>query len=286
MILLDLVLPSRINQKWTESGIDSYDSCYDKNHFLSYPHKITYEYNSRGFRDLEWPNTIDELKNAVWCIGDSFTVGLGSPIEHTWPYIVGKQLNRRVINVSMDGASNEWIARRAIDIYNKINPTNMIVMWSYFHRRESSDETLTDEQRRYFTAGSLNEIDEKLDLDNFLGCVNKVNRLSINCIHFIIPETGITPPSTIWDDIKGVNWPNLPPASIDEYNQLPYFVTEEIESLHQSAERELKQWFSIPAKQTIVPSLDLSRDGHHFGLLTSQWVAKQVADTWQVGCCD
>jgi hypothetical protein len=305
MILPDLLLPSRVNQRWTESGLDSYDKCLDKNHFLSYPHQITYEYNSRGFRDQEWPDTIDELKNSVWCIGDSFTVGLGSPVEHTWPYIVGKQLNRRVINVSMDGASNEWIARRATDIYNEVTPTNMIVMWSYFHRRESSDENLTDEQRRQYTNKLPDDIDATVasiidatsDFDNFLDCVNKVSQLDVDCIHFFIPyEFQAQQLLSLWDEIKGVDWPDFPPVTIEEYNQLPDFIINEISSIHKSAERNLKQLFDatnlasseqlkvmLNYHKKAVPRLDLARDGHHFDLLTSQWVADRVADTWQVG---
>ena len=57
MILPDFILPSRQNQVWDESGLDSYAACLDKKHFKSYPHKVEYRYNSRGFRDTEWPET-------------------------------------------------------------------------------------------------------------------------------------------------------------------------------------------------------------------------------------
>jgi len=148
MILPDLILPSRVGQCWAESGLDSLSKCRDKKHFASYPYLVEYNYNSRGFRDAEWPNDPSELKDAIWVVGDSFTVGLGSPVNHTWPYAVAQELNKRVINVSMDGASNEWIARRAVDVYHAVQPSKMIIMWSYFHRRESADVTKSDEDRR------------------------------------------------------------------------------------------------------------------------------------------
>jgi hypothetical protein len=138
MILPDFILPSRVNQQWQYSGIDSIEHCLNKKHFKSYPHKIEYRYNSRGFRDTEWPSTLEELKKAIWCIGDSFTVGLGSPVEHTWPYILQQQTGQRTINVSMDGASNNWIARKVLKILSQVQPELIVIHWSYLHRREVS----------------------------------------------------------------------------------------------------------------------------------------------------
>ena len=136
MILPAFVLPSRANQHWAESGIDSLGNCLNRRHFLNYAHNVDYQYNSRGFRDADWPNTITALENAIWCVGDSFTVGLGSPVEHTWPYILQQQTGRRCINLSMDGASNQWIARKIQELAQEVVPKNVIIHWSYINRRE------------------------------------------------------------------------------------------------------------------------------------------------------
>ena len=88
MILPDLILKSRVNMQCNESGIDSYKKCLDRDHFKNFPHAVEYRYNTRGFRDLEWPDDHQELKNAIWCVGDSFTVGIGSPFRHTWPQVL------------------------------------------------------------------------------------------------------------------------------------------------------------------------------------------------------
>jgi hypothetical protein len=122
VILPDFQLSSRANQQWQYSGIDTLEHCSNKQHFLSYPHLVEYVYNQRGFRDEEWPDSLDELKNAIWCVGDSFTVGIGQPFAHIWPQVLSKSLARRTINVSMDGASNDWIFRKACQIIDKINP--------------------------------------------------------------------------------------------------------------------------------------------------------------------
>lgn len=136
MILPEFILPSKANQCWKSTGIDSLEMCVDKDWFKQYPHDVTYQYNSRGFRDAEWPDSINELQKSIWCVGDSFTVGIGSPIEHTWTHLLEQVTRTNTINISMDGASNNWIARHAVQILDIIKPTALVVQWSYLHRRE------------------------------------------------------------------------------------------------------------------------------------------------------
>ena len=148
MLFPDLILHSRVNQTWHTSGMDSLEHCNDPQHFQNYPWPIVYQYNSRGFRDQEWPNNFQDV---IWCVGDSFTVGIGSPLEHTWPWLLSQHLNRRIINVSMDGASNQWIARRASEILASGLASHMVIQWSYTHRRENQDlEQLIDQRWRAF----------------------------------------------------------------------------------------------------------------------------------------
>lgn len=141
MILPDFILPSRVNQHWQYLGIDSIEECLDKKWFKKYPYNVEYHYNSRGFRDSKWPESIEELKQAIWCIGDSFTVGLGAPVEHTWPCLLQQHTGMRTINLSMDGASNNWISRKTIGILKEISPKNIIIHWSYISRREETIES-------------------------------------------------------------------------------------------------------------------------------------------------
>lgn len=133
MILHEIIAMSRQNQIWTESGVDSFDKCPDKQHFKNYPYQITYNYNSRGFRDAEWPN---DLSQVLWCVGDSFTVGLGAPAHHTWPSVLQRRTGRRCINISLDGASNNWISRTALAILSEFSTADIVVHWSFLHRRE------------------------------------------------------------------------------------------------------------------------------------------------------
>lgn len=146
MILPNLALPSKSYEKLDFSGIDSFYHCQDKEHFVNYPYRVSYKNNSRGFRDKDWPLSLEDLQQAIWCLGDSFTVGIGVPYEHTWPQVLEKRSGLRTINISMDGASNAWISRRAIEIAQTIKPKNMVIMWSFIHRREGT----VSETNRYY----------------------------------------------------------------------------------------------------------------------------------------
>jgi hypothetical protein len=115
-----------------EPGIKRYNS--------KFPYKVHYKFNSRGYRDSEWPIEISDLKSSVWCIGDSATVGIGSPQEHIWPQLLSRVWNQRTINVSLIAASNDFIERKCIELLDQIEPEYIILCWSYLHRRDSSEQ--------------------------------------------------------------------------------------------------------------------------------------------------
>ena len=188
IIQKELTLHTRINKQYLTSGMDSFWRCQDKLHYLKYPHKVEYNFNSRGFRDDDWPESAEELRDAIWCVGDSFTVGLGSPIDHTWPKLLAQATGKRTINVSMDGASNEWMTRQIDCIEKKYSPKNIIVMWSHWHRREKNDPLLLDEDRRIRPKqSSLHCAD---DLENFLKCQNKAeSTVNARLVQLAIPTS-------------------------------------------------------------------------------------------------
>jgi hypothetical protein len=240
MILSDLSLLTKKYLTESVSGIDSIESCRDKDHFKNFKHPITYNYNSRGFRCEEWPESIDELKSAVWCLGDSFTVGIGSPYNHTWHKVLRDRSGRLTINISMDGASNEWISSTAIKICNEIKPNNMALMWSYTHRRlwrpsQSNWQWKDEECNRVHYIDSTD--DE--DMQNFSQCVTSLLPWAdqINFIHSTVPLYAPAGRASEGHKILREHYTNV----------VPYF-----------------------------KSLDLARDSHHFDILTSQYIADNM----------
>lgn len=296
MILPKFYLRSRTNQVWDQTGIDSLEATKDVDHFKNYPHSVSYNYNSRGFRDSEWPDS--ELQDAVWCIGDSFTVGLGSPINHAWPKVLESKINRRTINVSMDGASNMWMARKAIELIQTVAPKNIVILWSYFHRREENREgadEYPDEVRRFFNSEDATDQD---DLLNFLECATKViaQSNSTNVIHGIIPHASKLAGNytkerirerhlkTTWDNIKGKHWPSDPPMTMDQLLSLDSAIIDELKTVFKIYDDiafnvvYLEQIKKISTKNYLgeIKQLDYARDAHHFDLITSQSFVNQI----------
>jgi len=277
MILQDLRLSSQINQHWRFSGIDHIDKCMDKTHFLSYPYNIDYRYNSRGFRDSEWPNSAAELQNSIWCIGDSFTVGLGAPMAHAWPNCLSDISNYRTINISMDGASNQWITRTTQKIIQEVDPKYVVIMWSYTNRREHKDILLNDEERRIHAIASSSEE----DWEDFLDCKKIIDSISSNTVQFAVPEfhpefIGIT---DCWNTIRDKNWPVLAPESLNDLYSLPQWILTEMKDVHQCLDK-IQYFLTIQhiCKTQIITvnRKDLGRDGYHFDLITANWIAAQA----------
>jgi hypothetical protein len=293
MILPDFILPSRQNQVWAESGLDSYAECLDKKHFKSYPHKVEYRHNSRGFRDTEWPETLEELKECIWCFGDSFTVGLGSPIEHTWVNILESKSNKKCINVSMNGASNNWIARKVVRVLNEIAPKYIVIQWSFITRYEDKDESLCDELRQR----SVSPEPHAGLIDQFNKLIKQVEivKNKSNLIHSFIPDYSLATENidsvinTIWQSLRGNNWPLSPPldrvqlmnldpdilSELTQFNIIDYLIKLYNERVNTTL---LTNTFN---KILYIPELtkqDLARDGFHYDIITATNFVEQLVD--------
>ena len=190
-ILKEFVLTTTANTFETTCGIDSLEHCKDVIYYKTYTKNIIYEYNNCGYRDEDWPT---DLADCIWCIGDSFTVGLGQPYDETWVKLVANQTGKRTINVSMNGASNDWIARRAQAIIDNFNPRIMLIQWSYCHRRENKDITLIDEDRKIHfiaAAGGREKFADIQSLDK-QNCIENILKISsqrsTQLVHSFIPK--------------------------------------------------------------------------------------------------
>lgn len=185
-------LQKTIDEFCTVFGIDSYEQCRNPEHFKNYSKNVIYKFNQMGYRDEEWP---EEIRNNIWCVGDSFTVGLGQPFEETWPQLVQQRVQHRVINVSMNGASNNWIGRRIQYILDHCEPAAILVQWSYLHRREHPNTALLDEDRALHFDKKLiekkSDIDvlNQIDVTNLLTVISSIeNKRNVKIIHSFIPH--------------------------------------------------------------------------------------------------
>ena len=287
MILPNLILVIRANCCWTESGIDTLSRCRDKKRFHAYPDRVEYRYNSRGFRDAEWP---EDLKSAIWCVGDSFTAGIGSAYENIWPQKLSALTGRRTVNVAMDGASNNWIAQRVKEISEHINPDNIVVMWSSVERREKP----VDESRNKFFQQFYNDVKDP----SWPTCptADEFNTLPLVIRQELAKDHSIGLHLRISEDLESVEVINLDELRIvqliaeqDEHmsnfencvnllkdvksNLICSFIPDFAEEIYQDDYVKACCYGQMLPK---VKKLDLARDGHHFDKITSQWIAEQI----------
>lgn len=288
MILPDVIVPEMQHSRSEHSlfAMDHPERCYDLDYFHSFPWPVYYQYNSRGFRGPEWP---DDLSSVVWCLGDSFTVGIGSPWSHTWPQRLSQRLNCNTVNVSMDGASNAWLARKCQQIYQAVQPRIMIIMWSFLHRRELDDPALTDHQRRLHSTHTTYQ----QDLQHFVDCVKSTQEFCKNTkiINAIIPGWRTMGHTVItqyrWDQLRSPDWPAAVPKNLIDLKSLAPQVIKELaeHGLSYSAltrQLSVQQLLPLPNDLIEVDQIDLARDGYHFDIATADLVVDRIAKYFYV----
>jgi len=261
MILPDFVLPTRANVQWDYSGIDTLDLCLDPKHFKQYPHPVQYNFNSRGYRDLEWPQSKEELQQAIWCIGDSFTVGIGSALAHTWPSVLQHRTNTRTINVSMDGASNAWIARQARQVLKQIQPQHCVIQWSFLHRTEDSHY-----KKIAHTAQSADPDQNipswRMLCQEFAGYTGVIQSVIPNAA----PGISRREAEGWWWNERKSHWPETLPAARPENLVLPRHFDH-----HWQLQSILHEFNTI-----LVQQQDYARDGFHYDISTAEWFVDQI----------
>jgi len=224
-----LIIPEKINNNLKYSGMDS-PEYIDEFYFKNYKKEINYQYNSRGFRDVEWPANLNDV---IWCIGDSFTVGIGQPHEETWPFLLQKNIKKRCLNLGEDGCSNDTISLRIKEIYKLYQPKLIIVMWSYLHRRRINNKNVHFDKSNF----GITE-----DLENFKKNFTDVNTINCKIINLLIPNILVLDPK-----VKNFE---LPTYILKKAN----FKDDDIKKIN------------------TIPQLDFSRDHHHFDIKTSEYI--------------
>lgn len=262
MILPELIVPSKVNQKLSWITAHDRKAAQTSDEF--------YIFNSRGFRDSEWP---EDLENAIWCFGDSCTVGVGSPVEHTWVNLLEKETGKRCINLSMVGASNEWICKQVEYVIEHVNPKTIVVQWSFMYREETPELT-NQRQSTIFLS----------DLNRFQGFFDAVNNKHQNIIHSFVPQWGFNVDDfeLIWDILRGKDWPEQLPNSAEE---IPQQVVAELTKYFPDEYQMLLAYYklsqSLAQSKTIdYTMLDTARDKKHYDIKTATEIVKRLTEVY------
>lgn len=171
----ELKVGGYVNYSADTLGLDSREHCYSKSHFDSFNHPISYQFNSIGYRERPFN---EYKKDSIIVIGDSFTLGLGLPHALTYPAQLEKLINIPVLNFSLNGASNDWIARKLGIIFKYFNPMAVIVHYTFSHRRESNNLDWFDDERTLSDPTTQDALhDESDNYQNWLNNHNKIKSL-------------------------------------------------------------------------------------------------------------
>ena len=139
-----LSVPNMINYQGQYCGTDSpgKSSCSLRD-FKEYPiQDFDYKFNSWGFRAEDFEQYLGDKVNI--CLGDSITVNIGGPVEHSWCSQLAEHFDIPTLNLGMSAAGNDAIKlvySRACDIFDV---QNTFVMYSYLHRRLINGEFICD----------------------------------------------------------------------------------------------------------------------------------------------
>jgi hypothetical protein len=182
-----LAIPFYSNMTCQTFGLDSAEQCLDPVLFENYPESINYQFNELGYRDCSYTQY---QGNEIVAIGDSFTLGLGVNVEQTWPKVLEKLLNYPVRNFSLNGASNDWMARKIVSILDFFQPRAVIVHYSFSHRRERPFDDWHDNER----TESEPIYTQEQNIENWQKNYEIFSQLSVPVIHSFIPDWDQTEP--------------------------------------------------------------------------------------------
>ena len=144
---------------------------------------VTYQFNEVGFRT----HSVKQIKSdAILVLGDSFTLGLGVNVSDRYTDLLEQQLSHQVLNFSLNGASNDWIARTLPKLLTLFCPQSIIIHYTFSHRRERPQQDWHDNERTEcepFYSSAEN-------FDNWMTNFNLICKAAgdIKLIHSFIPN--------------------------------------------------------------------------------------------------
>jgi hypothetical protein len=225
MLINDLkVFESSSNYHNKYSGIDTPGkSVRPVRDFGEYPvQDFDYQFNSWGFRGPDYNQYVGQAVNI--CLGDSFTVNLGGPVEHSWCSQLAEHFDIPTVNLGMDGAGNDAIQLVHSRACKLFDVQNTFVMYSYLHRRlvdkQFEQAVFNDtENFKYFLEQHIsNAIKCALPLWCWTNNERKFLKeqgiyfLDVPCLSYFSDHPAIDRKYILkqtYNDLRGPDWPTL-----------------------------------------------------------------------------
>lgn len=113
-------------------GVDTPADCLlGEDYWHAYPiRNYNYVYNSWGFRDHDFEQHVGKEVNI--CIGDSDTVNIAGPVDHSWPRQLGQYFDIPTLNFGIDGLSFSDIDSMLTKIRSNFRVKRVFILYNLF----------------------------------------------------------------------------------------------------------------------------------------------------------
>ena len=224
-----------------------------------------YQFNSWGFRGPDYEQFVGKTVNI--CLGDSFTVNLGGPIEHSWCSQLAEHFDIPTLNLGMDGAGNDAIKLvydRACEVFDV---QDTFVMYSYLHRRlinnDFAQHVCSDDKNfQYFLEHRIPNVFE-CALSFWTYDQQELDFFTDNGIFFF--AIAVDPKK--YEHVRGPDWPI--------YEQYINGITADQPEIVEEMKLFDKQNFYYDNKKFT------NRDGHHMNQHTNKVYADYFHNQWK-----
>jgi hypothetical protein len=98
---------------------------------------ISYKFNNQGFRTYALDIINDNKINVA--LGCSQTMGIGLPVEMTWPFQIEKLTGIKTVNLGLGGASADTVARLLTNVSGLFDIHSVYILWPSYNRFEEYD---------------------------------------------------------------------------------------------------------------------------------------------------
>jgi hypothetical protein len=133
-------------------GIDNPDQCWlGQDYWHNHPvQDFDYKFNSWGCRGVDYEQFLKEKtdQKVNICIGDSYTLNLGGPQEHSWPHLLEQRSGIPSINLANDGMSSYYFQELIKKTKDLVNANNVFILYNVLDESETfapSDDLREDD---------------------------------------------------------------------------------------------------------------------------------------------
>jgi hypothetical protein len=115
-------------------GVDDPDKCWlGRDYWHNHPvQDFDYKFNSWGCRGVDYEQFLKEKtdQKVNICIGDSHTLNLGGPQEHSWPHLLELKSGIPSINLANDGMSSYYFRELINKTKDLVNTNHVFILYN------------------------------------------------------------------------------------------------------------------------------------------------------------